>query len=175
MAARNILLADNGIIKIADFGLARQLYKDYDYKKQSKVLYTLNYLASFRAISSFNYLPFKILQGKLPVKWLAIESLIDFVFSEKSDVWAFGVVMWEIFSLGQMPYPGMPLDRLIERLRNGYRMAKPEYATNVIGQIMAECWNVDPNQRPTFSQLVMALSSQLDPLIITQLNQLGDG
>ena len=105
---------------------------------------------------------------------MAIESLVDFVFSSQSDVWAFGVVLWEIFSLGQMPYPGMSLYQLIQRLKNGYRMDKPEYATNEIGRIMAECWNADPNQRPTFRQLEEALGRQMDPSVFTKLNQLNE-
>ena len=105
---------------------------------------------------------------------MAIESLTDWVFSSQSDVWAFGVVLWEIFSLGQMPYPGMSLNQLIQGLKNGYRMDKPEYATNEVGRIMAECWNADPNQRPTFRQLEETLGRQVDPSVFTKLNQLNE-
>ena len=98
---------------------------------------------------------------------MAPESLIDCVFSSQSDVWSFGVVLWELFSLGQMPYPGMSLNQLVQGLKNGYRMDKPEYATNKISQIMTECWNVDPSQRPTFRQLEETLSNQIDPAIVT--------
>ena len=94
---------------------------------------------------------------------MAIESLTDWVFSSQSDVWAFGVVLWEIFSLAKVPYPGMPLNQLIEGLQNGYRMGKPEFAPDAIGELMSDCWKTQPNQRPTFSQLEEALTSLMDP------------
>ena len=113
-------------------------------------------------------------QGKLPVKWMAIESLIDLVFSSQSDVWAFGVVLWEIFSLGRMPYPGMSLNQLIEGLKNGYRMDKPEYATNEVGRLMGWCWKQDPNRRPTFRQLEETLCNQLEPNVVAKFMTMND-
>ena len=84
---------------------------------------------------------------------MAPESLTEMVFSSQSDVWSFGIVLWELFSLGKVPYPGMGLNHLIRALQCGYRMDKPEFTTNEIGQLMADCWQSFPNERPTFHQL----------------------
>ena len=101
-------------------------------------------------------------QGKLPVKWMAPESLTEMVFSSQSDVWSFGIILWELFSLGKVPYPGKGVDQLIHELQNGYRMDKPEFATNEIGQLMTNCWKANPSERPTFHQLQEALSNQIE-------------
>ena len=93
---------------------------------------------------------------------MAIESLTDRIFSTQSDVWSFGVLLWELFSLGKFPYPGVSLDRLLYRLQKGYRMTKPAFATNDIGQMMIDCWNEEPSLRPTFRELEKLLSSQLE-------------
>ena len=84
---------------------------------------------------------------------MAPESLTEMVFSSQSDVWSFGIVLWEIFSLGKVPYPGMGLNQLIRALQSGYRMEKPQFASNDIGQVMLDCWKTTPNERPTFYQL----------------------
>ena len=100
---------------------------------------------------------------KSPIIWMAIESLVDGIFSTQSDVWSFGVVLWELFSLGRSPYyPGIASKELILQLLNGYRMVTPAYANNAIGQLMAHCWKVEQKDRPTFSQLEEALGCQLD-------------
>lgn len=79
--------------------------------------------------------------GKLPIKWLALESLSDHVFSTYSDVWSFGIVLWELFSLSKVPYPGIdPNQELFNKLNDGYRMEKPPYANQEIYEIMLECW-----------------------------------
>lgn len=119
LAARNILLAEDNIVKICDFGLARSMYKNDNYKKHS--------------------------EAPLPFKWLALESISDHVFSTYSDVWAFGVVLWELFSrefhstdsmnyyktfsvstqtVGKVPYTGMEANQnLYYKLRDGYRVS----------------------------------------------------
>ena len=98
----------------------------------------------------------------LPVKWMAIESLTDWTFSSQSDVWSFGVVLWEIFSLGKVPYPGMQFHQLIALLLSGYRMEKPELMPQDIGRLMAFCWKPEPRHRPTFHQLANLLCAKLE-------------
>ena len=100
------------------------------------------------------------MKGLLPVKWMmAIESLTDWVFSSQSDVWSFGVVLWEIFSLAKVPYgAGLQFnDSFINRLQNGYGMKKTEFVPEEIGQSKADCWKTETHQRLTFSQLAEAL------------------
>ena len=105
------------------------------------------------------------MKGKLPIKWMAPESLTENVFSNKSDVWSFGVVMWELFSFGKVPYPGFDFRQLIRELLNGYRMETPPLATNVISGLMTDCWKTEPNERPTFHQLQDALGNHLESTI----------
>jgi len=128
LAARNILLADNDIVKISDFGMAKDIYKDEQYTKQSKT--------------------------PMPVKWMSIEAIVDGVYSTQSDVWSFGVVMWEVFTLGQVPYPAQEIDKhFVESLINGARLDKPKYAPNQVYEQMKLCWTTDPLRRPLFDTL----------------------
>ncbi|XP_057365300.2 vascular endothelial growth factor receptor 1-like [Daphnia carinata] len=138
LAARNILLADHGIVKIADFGMARQM-KNYVYEMKG--------------------------QGLLPIKWMAIESLTDQIFSSQSDVWSYGIVLWELFALGKMPYPGMNGPVLVKNIQEGRRMEKPDYAPNFFGEIMKSCWNKEPNDRPTFHQLANTIENYMEPFV----------
>uniref|UniRef100_A0A0P5KX94 receptor protein-tyrosine kinase n=1 Tax=Daphnia magna TaxID=35525 RepID=A0A0P5KX94_9CRUS len=140
LAARNVLLADNGVAKIADFGMSRKMYYKGNYKQSG--------------------------QGLMPVKWMAIESLTDRVFSTQSDVWSYGVFVWELFTLGKVPYPGMEANHeLIRQLEKGYRMEKPDFAPNYFGEIMTSCWKMDPKERPTFSQIEELVCSQMESTV----------
>ncbi|XP_028300796.1 vascular endothelial growth factor receptor 2 isoform X2 [Gouania willdenowi] len=136
LAARNILLSENNVVKICDFGLARDVYKDPDYVRKG--------------------------DARLPLKWMAPETIFDRVYTTQSDVWSFGVLLWEIFSLGASPYPGVCIDETFcRRLKEGTRMRPPEYATTEIYQTMLDCWLDRPTDRPTFAELVEHLGDLL--------------
>uniref|UniRef100_A0AAR2JJX8 receptor protein-tyrosine kinase n=1 Tax=Pygocentrus nattereri TaxID=42514 RepID=A0AAR2JJX8_PYGNA len=136
LAARNILLSENNIVKICDFGLARDVYKDPDYVRKG--------------------------DARLPLKWMAPETIFDRVYTTQSDVWSFGVLLWEIFSLGASPYPGVNIDEsFCRRLKEGTRMRPPDYATPEIYQTMLDCWLDRPKDRPTFTELVEHLGNLL--------------
>uniref|UniRef100_A0A8C5HUM2 Fibroblast growth factor receptor n=1 Tax=Gouania willdenowi TaxID=441366 RepID=A0A8C5HUM2_GOUWI len=135
LAARNVLVTDDNVMKIADFGLARGVHQIDYYKKTTN--------------------------GRLPVKWMAPEALFDRVYTHQSDVWSFGVLMWEIFTLGGSPYPGIPVEELFKLLKEGHRMDKPSNCTHELYTKMRECWHAVPTQRPTFTQLVEELDREL--------------
>ncbi|XP_040275160.1 fibroblast growth factor receptor 3 isoform X2 [Bufo bufo] len=135
LAARNVLVTDDNVMKIADFGLARDIHNIDYYKKTTN--------------------------GRLPVKWMAPEALFDRVYTHQSDVWSFGVLLWEIFTLGGSPYPGIPVEELFKLLKEGHRMDKPANCTHELYMIMRECWHAVPSQRPTFKQLVEDLDRAL--------------
>uniref|UniRef100_A0A8C3IE71 Fibroblast growth factor receptor n=1 Tax=Chrysemys picta bellii TaxID=8478 RepID=A0A8C3IE71_CHRPI len=99
--------------------------------------------------------------GRLPVKWMAPEALFDRVYTHQSDVWSFGILMWEIFTLGGSPYPGIPVEELFKLLKEGHRMDKPSNCTHELYMLMRECWHAVPSQRPTFKQLVEGLDKIL--------------
>ncbi|XP_059121843.1 fibroblast growth factor receptor 2 isoform X6 [Peromyscus eremicus] len=141
LAARNVLVTENNVIKIADFGLARDI-NNIDYYK-------------------------KTTNGRLPVKWMAPEALFDRVYTHQSDVWSFGVLMWEIFTLGGSPYPGIPVEELFKLLKEGHRMDKPANCTNELYMMMRDCWHAVPSQRPTFKQLV----EDLDRILTLTTNE----
>ncbi|XP_069754056.1 vascular endothelial growth factor receptor 3 isoform X2 [Narcine bancroftii] len=101
-------------------------------------------------------------KARLPLKWMAPESIFDKVYTTQSDVWSFGVLLWEIFSLGVSPYPGVQInEEFCQRLREGTRMRAPEYATEEIYRIMLDTWQGEPKDRPTFSDLVELLGDLL--------------
>ncbi|XP_072834971.2 fibroblast growth factor receptor 1 isoform X3 [Pogona vitticeps] len=141
LAARNVLVTDDNVMKIADFGLARDIHHIDYYKKTTN--------------------------GRLPVKWMAPEALFDRIYTHQSDVWSFGVLLWEIFTLGGSPYPGVPVEELFKLLKEGHRMDKPSNCTNELYMMMRDCWHAVPSQRPTFKQLV----EDLDRILAMTSNQ----
>ncbi|KAF2365176.1 Immunoglobulin [Trinorchestia longiramus] len=135
LAARNLLLADGNVIKISDFGLSRDIYKQ-NYLKQSDDL--------------------------LPIKWMSIEAIKDRCFSVESDVWAYGITLWELFSLGMAPYPGVDVNpQFLKSLEEGMRSEQPKFSNKKIYEIMCDCWHEDPELRPSFASIM----SRLRPMI----------
>jgi len=129
LAARNVLIDSNDqTCKVADFGFARDVMANNIYERKS--------------------------DGKLPIRWMAPESLYDNVYSTQSDVWSFGVLMWEVVTLGSVPYPGLPPTDVMKKVRDGYRLEKPEHCKRELYNIMVKCWEKSPEDRPSFSDLV---------------------
>jgi proto-oncogene tyrosine-protein kinase Ret len=135
LACRNVLVDDNQILKISDFGLCRAIYKDTAYVKKTK--------------------------GRLPLKWMSIEAIFDREFTRQSDVWSFGVVLWEICTMGGFPYPTVPNESLLGKLRSGYRMEKPRNCSQELYDLMRECWSEDPQLRPSFQELTQIFGKML--------------
>uniref|UniRef100_A0A8C4R8W2 Tyrosine-protein kinase n=1 Tax=Eptatretus burgeri TaxID=7764 RepID=A0A8C4R8W2_EPTBU len=124
LAARNVLVSDDSVAKVSDFGLAKQ---------QALVCGDAE---------------------KLPVKWTAPEALN---FTSQSDVWSYGVLLWEIYSFGRVPYPRVPLKDVVVHIQRGHRMDAPDQCPPAIYDMMRECWNLEPTRRATFQELLKAL------------------
>ncbi|XP_057680174.1 receptor-type tyrosine-protein kinase FLT3 [Corythoichthys intestinalis] len=136
LAARNVLVTKGRLVKIADFGLARDIDNDSNYVVRGNV--------------------------RLPVKWMAPESIFQGMYTMKSDVWAYGILLWEIFSLGVTPYPGVKVDHgFYSRIQNGFKMECPYYADESVYGMMCKCWALNPENRPSFSKLVAFMSDHL--------------
>lgn len=128
LAARNVLIGENNVAKICDFGLARVIADDEYCPKQG---------------------------SRFPVKWTAPEAIIYGKFSIKSDVWSYGILLMELFTYGQVPYPGMHSREVIENIERGFRMPKPtnHYFPDNIYHLLLQCWDAVPEKRPTFEFL----------------------
>ncbi|CAG5132713.1 unnamed protein product, partial [Candidula unifasciata] len=125
LAARNILVGENNIVKVADFGLARILDNEEYNPKVSR----------------------------FPIKWTAPEAALRQKFSVKSDVWSFGILLYELMTRGRIPYPGMDNKTVLDQVERGYRMDKPANTPDGVYTKMLECWLERPEQRPTFEHL----------------------
>ncbi|KAL7885515.1 hypothetical protein AOLI_G00058100 [Acnodon oligacanthus] len=135
LAARNCMLDESYIVKVADFGLARDVYDKEYYSVHNK-------------------------SGvKLPVKWMALESLQTHKFTTKSDVWSFGVLLWELMTRGAPPYSDVNSFDITVFLLQGRRLLQPEFCPDALYNVMIECWHPKPERRPTFSELVSRISA----------------
>lgn len=142
IAARNCLLSSKGpgrVVKIADFGMARDIYRSDYYRKGGKAM--------------------------LPIKWMPPEAFLDGIFTSKTDVWSFGVLLWEVFSMGLMPYTGLPNRDVMQLVTNGGRLDAPNGCPADIYALMSSCWHPVPDCRPGFQLLLDTLieySSDVD-------------
>ncbi|XP_048478841.1 tyrosine kinase receptor Cad96Ca isoform X3 [Plutella xylostella] len=135
LAARNILITEERTCKVADFGFARDVGGTHVYERKS--------------------------DGRLPIRWMAPESLYDDIFSVKSDVWSFGVLLWEVVTLGSTPYPGLSAGDVMRKVRGGHRLEKPEHCRRELYNIMYYCWEAEPSARPDFEEVVALLERLL--------------
>lgn len=126
LAARNVLLDEELTAKISDFGLAKKA----------------------------NSIGNDSSSGKFPIKWTAPEALRHSNFSSKSDMWSFGVLLWEIFSFGRVPYPRIPIQDVVRHIERGYRMEAPEGCPSDVVRVMHDAWALKPEDRPAFGEVV---------------------
>lgn len=132
LAARNCMVAGDLTVKVGDFGMTRDIYETDYYRKGTK--------------------------GLLPVRWMSPESLKDGVFSSSSDVWSFGVVLWEMATLAMQPYQGLSNEQVLRYVVEGGVMERPEHCPDRLYELMRACWAHRPQLRPSFMQLVADLA-----------------
>ncbi|XP_037607718.1 tyrosine-protein kinase Fer isoform X1 [Sebastes umbrosus] len=132
LAARNCLVGDGSVLKISDFGMSRQ---------EDDGIYSSSGLK------------------QIPIKWTAPEALNYGRYSSDSDVWSYGILLWETFSLGVCPYPGMTNQQAREQVEKGYRMACPQRCPDDVYKVMQRCWQYNPEDRPKFSELQRDLAA----------------
>ncbi|KAF7281667.1 hypothetical protein GWI33_004443 [Rhynchophorus ferrugineus] len=144
IAARNCLLTTKGpgrVTKIADFGMSRDIYRADYYRKDGKAM--------------------------LPVKWMPPEAFLEGIFSSKTDVWSFGILLWEIMKMGFMPYTGCTNREVMDLVIQGGRLDRPENCPGPIYGIMTSCWHPQPEDRPSFATIMERLGyCSQDPDVI---------
>ncbi|CTQ87067.1 receptor protein-tyrosine kinase [Caenorhabditis elegans] len=128
LAARNVLVGDGHVLKISDFGLSRDVHCNDYYRKRGN--------------------------GRLPIKWMALEALDSNVYTVESDVWSYGVLLWEIMTLGGTPYPTIAMPELYANLKEGYRMEPPHLCPQEVYHLMCSCWREKLEERPSFKTIV---------------------
>ncbi|XP_043934319.1 insulin-like growth factor 1 receptor [Protopterus annectens] len=137
LAARNCMVAEDFTVKIGDFGMTRDIYETDYYRKGGK--------------------------GLLPVRWMSPESLKDGVFTTNSDVWSFGVVLWEIATLAEQPYQGMSNEQVLRFVMEGGLLEKPDNCPDMLFELMRMCWQYNPKMRPSFLEIISSIKDELDP------------
>lgn len=138
LAARNCMVSNNLVVKIGDFGMTRDIYETDYYRKGTK--------------------------GFLPVRWMAPESLKDGVFSSSSDIFSYGVVIWEMATLASQPYQGLTNDQVLRYVIEGGVMERPENCPDKLYELMRRCWQHRPSARPTFMDIITMLLPDTSPV-----------
>ncbi|KAI8488032.1 hypothetical protein Bbelb_341500 [Branchiostoma belcheri] len=133
LATRNVLVSADRTCKVSDFGFSRE---GDEYERTTKT--------------------------RLPIRWMDPESLFHRKYTTKTDVWAFGVLLWEIVTLGATPYPGMSKREVMDGVQQGYRMDKPKHCDQKLYTLMLSCWNADPAQRPEFRRIQRTLDTLME-------------
>lgn len=129
LAARNVLVKTPQHVKITDFGLAKLLgAEEKEYHAEG---------------------------GKVPIKWMALESILHRIYTHQSDVWSYGVTVWELMTFGSKPYDGIPASEISTVLEKGERLPQPPICTIDVYMIMVKCWMIDADSRPKFRELVL--------------------
>nr|XP_014341392.1 PREDICTED: insulin receptor-related protein [Latimeria chalumnae] len=136
LAARNCMVAEDFTVKIGDFGMTRDIYETDYYRKGGK--------------------------GLLPVRWMSPESLKDGIFTTHSDVWSFGVVLWEIATLAEQPYQGMSNEQVLHYVMNNGTLEKPENCPDKLHKLMTWCWQQNPKHRPSFHRILESIKDEMD-------------
>ncbi|XP_051506231.1 insulin-like growth factor 1 receptor [Myxocyprinus asiaticus] len=137
LAARNCMVAKDFTVKIGDFGMTRDIYETDYYRKGGK--------------------------GLLPVRWMSPESLKDGVFTTMSDVWSFGVVLWEIATLAEQPYQGLSNEQVLRFVMEGGLLDKPDNCPDMLFELMRMCWQYNPKMRPSFLEIISSIKDDLEP------------
>ncbi|XP_067653464.1 fibroblast growth factor receptor homolog 1-like [Haliotis asinina] len=136
LAARNVLLGLGNVCKISDFGLSRDMEHSDEYEVSSR--------------------------GPLPIRWMAPESLTDGLYTLKSDVWSYGILLWELVTLGASPYCGQCARQVMASVKEGRRLEKPDCCSDHVYKLMTQCWRPHPGDRPTFSDLADTIEGHLE-------------
>lgn len=137
LAARNCMVAGDHTVKIGDFGMARDIYENDYYKKETS--------------------------GLLPVRWMAPESLADGLFTTNSDVWSYGIVLWEMVTLAEQPYQGLSNEQVLQFVTNHGTLLRPQECPELLWEIMQACWKWKDTSRPTFGDIVARFETHVGP------------
>merc|ERR1719394_2310081 len=133
VACRNCLVNASRTIKLADFGMTRPMFEN-DYYRFSR-------------------------RGMLPVRWMSPESLADGIFTPMSDVWSFGVLLYEIITFGSFPFQGLSNNQVLENVKNGQTLTQPVGIKSQLGSLLRTCWSPTPTKRPSASEILELLTN----------------